>query len=306
MFYLITNTASWLFNPFHNPEYTKTIAGWIIALTKGTGGYPPTWEFFRNTLLSGGLFTALFAAAAKLTAESPADKTAGAREPNRKAKRNRRRPKRDAWRVTVQPRSPQIHHVTGHRHRHFMKIGVISDTHGFLDPRVEKIFAGVDHILHAGDIGNPMIELELKFIAPVTVVLGNTDAGLTFKRNGSGDAGGQKISHPPHRQPAGAVGNSRKPRIARERPDVVVFGHTHKKFAETVDGVLFFNPGYAGKPKFGAERSVAILHLDGERASGTSSFRFDLATGETRLIIRKAGIQYRNGFHSCLPAFFIE
>jgi hypothetical protein len=81
LFYFITNTASWLFNPFHNPEYTKNFAGWLIALTKGTGGYPSTWEFFRNTLLSGGLFTALFAATGKLTAESPADKTAGVREP---------------------------------------------------------------------------------------------------------------------------------------------------------------------------------------------------------------------------------
>jgi len=81
LFYLITNTASWFFNPFNNPEYAKTLAGWILALTKGVGGYPSTWEFFRNTLLSGGLFTALFAAAAKFTAESPADKTAGAREP---------------------------------------------------------------------------------------------------------------------------------------------------------------------------------------------------------------------------------
>ena len=82
-FYLITNTASWFFNPFSNPEYSKNLAGWLIALTKGTGGYPSTWEFFRNTLLSGGLFTALFAGAAKLAApaESPADKTAGAREP---------------------------------------------------------------------------------------------------------------------------------------------------------------------------------------------------------------------------------
>jgi hypothetical protein len=82
LFYLITNTASWFFNPFNNPEYTKNLAGWIIALTKGTGGYPSTWEFFRHTLLSGGLFTALFAGAAKLTApaESPADKTAGARD----------------------------------------------------------------------------------------------------------------------------------------------------------------------------------------------------------------------------------
>jgi len=85
LFYLITNTASWFFNPFNNPEYSKTLAGWIIALTKGTGGYPSTWEFFRNTLTSGGLFTALFAGAAKLTApaESPADKTAGAREPEK-------------------------------------------------------------------------------------------------------------------------------------------------------------------------------------------------------------------------------
>jgi hypothetical protein len=87
LFYLITNTASWFLNPFHNPEYTKTLAGWIIALTKGIGGYPSTWEFFRNTLLSGGLFTLLFAATEKIiSAESPADKTAGAREPETEAK----------------------------------------------------------------------------------------------------------------------------------------------------------------------------------------------------------------------------
>ena len=85
LFYLVTNTASWLFNPFQNPEYAKNLAGWIIALTKGTGGYPTTLEFFRNTLLSGGLFTALFAAAQKLTAESPGEKTAGTREPETEA-----------------------------------------------------------------------------------------------------------------------------------------------------------------------------------------------------------------------------
>jgi hypothetical protein len=67
LFYLITNTAAWLFNPFNNPEYTKDLAGWFIALTAGTKGYPPTIEFFRNTLLSGGLFTGLFAGAMKLT-----------------------------------------------------------------------------------------------------------------------------------------------------------------------------------------------------------------------------------------------
>lgn len=81
LFYLITNTAAWLFNPFHSPEYTKTLAGWIIALTKGTHGWPSTLEFFRNTLLGTGFFTALFVAAEKITAasESPAEKMAGAR-----------------------------------------------------------------------------------------------------------------------------------------------------------------------------------------------------------------------------------
>jgi hypothetical protein len=68
LFYLVTNTASWLFNPFHNVEYTKDLAGWLIALTQGTAGHPPTLEFFRNTLLSGGLFTGLFAGAMKLSA----------------------------------------------------------------------------------------------------------------------------------------------------------------------------------------------------------------------------------------------
>jgi hypothetical protein len=82
LFYLITNTASWFFNPFQNPEYVKTFSGWLLALTKGISGWPTTLEFFRNTLLSGGLFTALFAGAAKLTApaESPAEKNAGVRD----------------------------------------------------------------------------------------------------------------------------------------------------------------------------------------------------------------------------------
>lgn len=76
LFYLITNTASWLFNPFHNPEYTKTLAGWLTALTKGTVGWPQTWEFFRSTLLSGGLFTGLFVGAMKANeaAESAKEK----------------------------------------------------------------------------------------------------------------------------------------------------------------------------------------------------------------------------------------
>jgi len=78
IFYLVTNTLSWL----QDAAYAKTIAGWVQALTVGRPDWQPTtWEMFRSTLLSGGLFTAFFVAAAKLTAESPAEKSAGAREP---------------------------------------------------------------------------------------------------------------------------------------------------------------------------------------------------------------------------------
>jgi hypothetical protein len=72
LFYLITNTASWLYNP----QYAKNLAGWLQALTSGTPENPPTWTFFRNTLISGGLFTGLFAGAMKLTesAESAEEK----------------------------------------------------------------------------------------------------------------------------------------------------------------------------------------------------------------------------------------
>lgn len=66
VFYVVTNTFSWFFNPFHNLEYVKTFMGWWTALTIGTKGYPQTWEFFFKTLLSGGLFTGLFAGAMKL------------------------------------------------------------------------------------------------------------------------------------------------------------------------------------------------------------------------------------------------
>ena len=62
-----------------------------------------------------------------------------------------------------------------------MKIGVLSDTHGHFDPKIPKLFAGVDHILHGGDVGLPWLILELEQIAPVTAVLGNNDAGLEYR-----------------------------------------------------------------------------------------------------------------------------
>ena len=140
------------------------------------------------------------------------------------------------------------------------QIGVISDTHNYLDPRIPQLFAGVNHILHGGDIGLPAILLELEQIAPVTAVAGNTDdAGFHYTQTAVVEFAGRKflMQHivNPH-----ALTDPLKARIARERPGVVVFGHTHKPFSEVIAGTRFFNPGYAGKSRFGLERSVAILH----------------------------------------------
>ncbi len=77
-----------------------------------------------------------------------------------------------------------------------MKIGVISDTHGFLDPKILKLFTGVGHILHAGDIGDPFIPFELEQIAPVTVVVGNNDPDLSFKETEAVELASRKFLIP--------------------------------------------------------------------------------------------------------------
>ena len=74
-----------------------------------------------------------------------------------------------------------------------MKIGLISDTHNHLDPRVPTIFAGVDHILHAGDVGLSLILNELELIAPVTAVLGNNDSHLPIPETAMVLLGGKKF-----------------------------------------------------------------------------------------------------------------
>jgi putative phosphoesterase len=136
-----------------------------------------------------------------------------------------------------------------------MKIGVVSDSHSFLDRQIPQLFTGVDHILHAGDVGPYSLLLELEAIAPVTAVLGNTDIWLQLKLTETIELGGHRL----------LITTSSTARIAgdlktivADRPDVVVFGHTHKAFSSKIRGTQFFNPGYAGKQRFALERSVAI------------------------------------------------
>lgn len=144
-----------------------------------------------------------------------------------------------------------------------MKIGIISDTHNYLDPKVEKIFSGVEHILHAGDVGQPKIILELEQIAPVTAVLGNTDSDTTLRQTEVVELAGRKfLIH--HIVDPGSPSDIFQSRFDLVKPDVVVFGHTHRQFNQMVGKTLFLNPGPACKKRFNESRSVVLLHCDGK------------------------------------------
>jgi len=157
-----------------------------------------------------------------------------------------------------------------------IKIGVLADTHNFLDPKIPEWFAGVSHILHAGDIGRPGLLAELEQVAPVTAVAGNTDdPAWRYAPAKTVALAGRKFFIQHIVRPS-APGEDLQSRLARERPDAVVFGHTHRRFCETVQGVLYFNPGYAGRPKAGVERSVAILDCD---ETGIRAEYLDLSIG---------------------------
>lgn len=150
-----------------------------------------------------------------------------------------------------------------------MKIGLISDTHNYLDPRVQELFAGVNHILHAGDVGQSSLIVELEQIAPVTAVTGNTDEGLPLRETEVVTLAGKKfLIH--HIVAPNAVSPRIAERLRLEKPDVVMFGHTHKPFAKQMEQTFFFNPGYAGQQRFELERSVAVMEVN----NGELSYRF--------------------------------
>ena len=144
-----------------------------------------------------------------------------------------------------------------------MKIGVLSDTHDYLDPRILKLFQGVAHIIHGGDVGMQIIVFELEQIAPTTAVLGNTDLGNPLKLMEIVSLGDLKFLVQHIVNPY-APDEALRRWIGRARPDFVIYGHTHKKLDVVTDGVRYFNPGYAGTPTHATERSVAILHCDGK------------------------------------------
>ena len=145
-----------------------------------------------------------------------------------------------------------------------MRVGVISDTHGFLRPEVFDVFEHVDHILHAGDVGKPEILIELEAIAPVTAVYGNVDgpelrARLTQVAEVELDGFAVVVTHGDqfgHPTPEAL-------HAAFPKAEIIVYGHTHKPLLELVDRtVTVMNPGGAGGPRFGIVPSVGVMELE--------------------------------------------
>src|SRR5215212_6959787 len=135
--------------------------------------------------------------------------------------------------------------------KHKKLIGVISDTHGLVRPQAIEALAGVDMILHAGDVGNSAVLDQLRDIAPVVAVRGNNDRGeWEVVEIGAvsiymlHDVKEIDIS------PAGAF-------------QVVISGHSHKPAVEERRGVLYVNPGSAGPRRFSLPISLAHLRVEG-------------------------------------------
>ena len=142
-------------------------------------------------------------------------------------------------------------------------VGVISDTHGILRPEAVRILAGVDFILHAGDVGNLAILESLGQIAPVTAVRGNVDSGPWADALPLADVlDVQSCSLYVLHDLARIDLNPRASGF-----HAVIFGHSHVPAAEYRNGVLFLNPGSAGPRRFNLPVSLAILTIEGDRVS---------------------------------------
>ena len=145
------------------------------------------------------------------------------------------------------------------------RIGLVSDTHGLVRPDVHRALAGVEVILHAGDVGGDDVLDELSLIAPVHAVYGNTDvpgdARLVHEIVREFDGVRVHVSH------GHEVGSPNPARLlARYAEDVLVYGHTHRQLVTEADGRLVVNPGAAGPRRFDLKPSVAILEIEAGKA----------------------------------------
>ena len=138
-----------------------------------------------------------------------------------------------------------------------VRIGVISDTHGLLRPEAGQILTGVNHIVHAGDIGQPDVIAGLRQIAPVTAIRGNVDTAPwaeLYPETKMLRLGGRSM-YVLHDL------NDLKLDPVSCGIDVVISGHSHRPRIETVQGVLYLNPGSVGPRRFSLPITLATLQL---------------------------------------------
>src|ERR1700693_5643416 len=137
-------------------------------------------------------------------------------------------------------------------------LSLYSDTHGLILPGVHGVLTGVELILHAGDVGGSAILDELRLIAPVRAVFGNTDPpgepGLESEIALEG--GGLRV-HVSHGHEVGSPTPAKL--AARYDADVIIYGHTHRPLVTRHDGRLFVNPGAAGPRRFNISPNVGRL-----------------------------------------------
>jgi len=145
-----------------------------------------------------------------------------------------------------------------------MVIGVISDTHGLLRPEAVAVLRGVEHILHAGDVGDIAILDALREIAPVTAIRGNVDVSGACAEMPATDVVelGGKLFYLVHSVHDLDI-NPSAAGVA-----MVVSGHSHKASVQVRDGVIYFNPGSAGPRRFSLPVTVGFITVeDGVEAS---------------------------------------
>lgn len=141
-----------------------------------------------------------------------------------------------------------------------MLIGVISDTHGLLRPEAVAHLRGVERIIHAGDIGKPEVIAALEALAPVTAVRGNVDTGQWALRYPVrqfltlGDGVEVLVLHNL---------NDLKRHPADRELRVIISGHTHSPVVTEREGVLYINPGSAGRKRFKLPVTLALLKVEG-------------------------------------------
>ena len=147
-----------------------------------------------------------------------------------------------------------------------LRIGLIADTHGVMHPRVPELFANVDHIVHAGDVGGAQVLKTLRALAPLTYVDGNND-NATGEDVLRFEIGGIRVllTHilPRPSKPALRVVQS-----LRDQPaELVLFGHSHLPHNERIGDVTYFNPASAGPRRFDYPTSVGLLEKRGSEWS---------------------------------------